>query len=236
MPVSYLIDPKNAQNIPKILINSKFATNIIIQLFVYNISHMHFIIGLGNPGEKYAGTRHNVGFFMLLHFIGMHGLPEPHASSKYGGKLSEGMVGSEEVKCLFPDTYMNHSGTAAAKLVPKGHVEQLIVLYDDVDLPLGEFKVSFGRGDGGHNGIRSLIASLGSKDFVRVRIGVAQRTVWPWERGEIRRPKGERMGNFVLASFTKKERQELEALAPNVVAAVTDAIIEGREAAMNRFN
>lgn len=197
---------------------------------------MHYIVGLGNPGEKYADTRHNVGFLMLEETITHYRLPAPHTSKQFSGNVSEGVVNEVEVICLFPDTFMNHSGTAVAKLVPKAAHEQLIVLYDDVDLPLGEVKVSYGRGDGGHNGIKSIIASLGTKDFVRVRIGIAQKTVWPWEKGEVRRPKGERMGNFVLASFTKKERQELEAVAPKVAEVISTLVLEGREAAMNRFN
>ncbi len=203
---------------------------------MYNDFDMHYIVGLGNPGEKYADTRHNVGFLMLEETITHYRLPAPHTSKQFSGNVSEGVVNEVEVICLFPDTFMNHSGTAVAKLVPKAAHEQLIVLYDDVDLPLGEVKVSYGRGDGGHNGIKSIIASLGTKDFVRVRIGIAQKTVWPWEKGEVRRPKGERMGNFVLASFTKKERQELEAVAPKVAEVISTLVLEGREAAMNRFN
>lgn len=197
---------------------------------------MFYVVGLGNPGEKYAGTRHNVGALMLEKVIESLGLPEPHASSQYSGRVSEGVVHGVDVTCLLPDTYMNHSGTAVAKLVPKGGSEHLTVIYDDVDVPFGEVKVSFGRGDGGHNGITSIIESLKTKDFVRIRIGVAQKTVWPWEKGQVRRPKGERMGKFVLAEFTKKERQELEALALVVRDIVTTILVEGKEAAMNRFN
>ena len=197
---------------------------------------MNYLVGLGNPGEKYANSRHNVGFMMLEACIIHFGLPQPHDSKQYAGRVSEGMIHEEEVACLFPDTFMNHSGTAVAKLVPKAKVAELVVLYDDVDLALGEVKVSFGRGDGGHNGIKSIIASLGTKDFVRVRIGVAQKTVWPWEKGDVRRPKGEKMGNFVLANFTKKERQELDALAPKVADIIGALVVEGKEAAMNRFN
>lgn len=203
---------------------------------MYNDFDMHYIVGLGNPGEKYADTRHNVGFLVLKEVITHFGLPSPHTSKQFSSDVSEGVVHEVEVICLFPDTFMNHSGTAVAKLVPKAAHEQLIVLYDDVDLPLGEVKVSYGRGDGGHNGIKSIIASLGTKDFVRVRIGIAQKTVWPWEKGEVRRPKGERMGNFVLANFTKKERQELEAVAPKVADVISVLLLEGKEMAMNRFN
>ncbi len=197
---------------------------------------MHYIVGLGNPGEKYQDTRHNVGWLMLEAFIKAHGLPEPHQSGKYSGLVSEGFVNGQEVVCLFPDTHMNNSGAAVKKLVPKGENEKLIVVYDDVDLPIGEMKISFGRGSGGHNGVESIIKSLGAKDFVRVRVGVAQKTFWPWEKGEVRRPKGEKMGDFVLASFTKKEREQLDLLAPTVSDAVTAIVTEGHMAAMGRFN
>ncbi len=195
-----------------------------------------YIVGLGNPGDKYADTRHNVGWLMLDAFITREGLPSPHTSAEYSGRLSTGVVGGVEVMCLYPDTFMNHSGSAVTKLVPKSEADQLVVLYDDVDILLGEVKVSFGRGDGGHNGIKSIIASLGTKDFVRVRIGVAQTTQWPWEKGDVRRPSGDRLGNFVLAPFTKKERHELEAVASEVVLVLGVLLAEGREVAMNRFN
>jgi peptidyl-tRNA hydrolase, PTH1 family len=197
---------------------------------------MMYIVGLGNPGEKYADTRHNVGWLLLDAFVTEAGLPHPHQSAEYSGRVSEGVAYGVEVACLYPDTFMNHSGSAVKKLVPKNVVAQLVVLYDDVDLPLGEVKVSFGRGDGGHNGIKSIIASLGTKDFVRVRIGVAQKTVWPWEKGVVRRPRGDALGTFVLASFTKKERHELEAVASTVVEVLRVILTEGKEVAMNRFN
>lgn len=197
---------------------------------------MFYIIGLGNPGEKYQHSRHNVGWLMVDAFVELLGLPGFVASSKYAGAVSEGVVLGVEVSVLKPDTYMNKSGSAARKLVPQGEESRMVVVYDDVDLPLGEFKVSVGRGDGGHNGIKSLVSSLGTKEFVRVRIGIAQKTVWPWEKGETRRPSGTALPRFVLKDFTRREHEALTALAPRVANCLKTILTDGPEAAMNRFN
>jgi peptidyl-tRNA hydrolase, PTH1 family len=197
---------------------------------------MYYIVGLGNPGEKYKNTRHNTGWLLLDACIDALGLPTPHQSSKLSGRVSEGVVEGTEVTCLYPDTFMNHSGTAVAKLVPQNEAAQLIVLYDDIDLPFGEVKVSFGRGDGGHNGIKSIASSLGTKDFVRVRIGIASATVWPWESGAVRRPKGDALASYVLGTLTKKEAAVVADMAtwvPNLVATI---IRDGKEVAMQEYN
>lgn len=131
---------------------------------------------------------------------------------------------------------MNHSGTAVAKLVPTNAVDKLIVLYDDIDLPLGSVKVSFGRGDGGHNGIKSIITSLHTKDFIRVRIGIARATVWPWETGDVRRPKGSSLATYVLGTFSKKEVTIVAELAHWLPDVVKTIVCDGREIAMQNYN
>lgn len=197
---------------------------------------MHYIVGLGNPGEEYAQTRHNIGWLLLDACIASLQLPTPHQSSKASGRVSEGVVEGQEVTCLYPDTFMNHSGTAVAKLVPPQEADKLIVLYDDIDLPFGEVKVSFGRGDGGHNGIKSIVASLGTKDFIRVRIGIASATVWPWETGDVRRPKGDALAKYVLGSLTKKETTLVAEVAKWMPDLLKTIIRDGREVAMQDYN
>jgi peptidyl-tRNA hydrolase, PTH1 family len=197
---------------------------------------MHYIVGLGNPGEKYKNTRHNIGWLLLDACIDALGLPAPHQSSKASGRISEGVVVGTEVICLYPDTFMNHTGKAVAKLVPPTETLRLIVLYDDIDLPLGEVKVSFGRGDGGHNGIKSIVESLHTKDFIRVRIGIASATVWPWETGAVRRPKGDALAKYVLGTLTKKETAVVAEMAKWLPDLVTTIIRDGKEVAMQEYN
>ena len=100
---------------------------------------MYYIVGLGNPGEKYAKQRHNVGWMVLDDLVTDAGLPTPVTSGKYSGRVSECLIGGEEVVLLYPDTFMNNSGAAVRKLVPKGEEDNVVLIYDDVDIPIGEF-------------------------------------------------------------------------------------------------
>ncbi len=194
---------------------------------------MFYIVGLGNPGEEYKNTRHNVGFLVLDYLQTSLGLPGFVSSGKYSGEVSEGLVGDADVILLKPNTFMNNSGAAVKKLVIKEDVGNLVVIYDDIDLPLGEIKISVGRGDGGHNGIKSIISSLGSKDFVRVRVGISPRSLWT---GKTKRPTGERLPKYVLGEFKKREEGELKSVMSLVAEAVNVVITDGVEKAMNRFN
>lgn len=193
---------------------------------------MYYIVGLGNPGDKYQNTRHNVGWMVLDYIIDTVGLPCAFDSSKYAGRLSEGVLEGEEVVLLYPNTFMNKSGSAVKKLVPKGQEKQLVVVYDDVDLPVGEIKISQGKGSGGHNGISSIVSSLGSKDFIRVRVGIAGKSLF----GHTKRPKGERLAKHVLGDFKRREGKELSSVLPKAAMAVQLIIAEGVEKAMNEMN
>jgi PTH1 family peptidyl-tRNA hydrolase len=129
---------------------------------------------------------------------------------------------------------MNNSGAAVVKFVQKTDVGKLIVLHDDIDLPFGEIKVSKGRGDGGNNGIKSIISKLGSKDFVRIRIGIAPTSFWT---GKTKRPLGGGpLERFVLQSFSKKEAEQLSHIYEHVFNALQEILKNGPEAAMNTFN
>lgn len=193
---------------------------------------MFYIVGLGNKGEEYVGTRHNVGWFVLGNFIKSHNLPNLVTSAKYSGRVSDGVVGETEVQILFPDTYMNQSGVAVKKLLKPTDAKQLVVVYDDIDLPLGEVKIAFSRGDGGHNGIKSVIAELGTKDFVRVRVGIAPRGFF----GGVVRPKGDKLTRYVLGKFTKREEKMLVDVATEVDRVIVTILQHGYEKAMNEFN
>jgi len=193
---------------------------------------MKYIVGLGNPGEEYKNTRHNVGWLALDYLIAQTGLPSSFDSSKFAGRISEGMLGQNEVTLLYPSTFMNKSGSAVKKLVPKGQEDSLIVVYDDVAIPLGEVKVSVGRGDGGHNGIKSIVSSLGTKEFVRVRIGIAPKGFF----GATRRPKGARLPKHVLGDFKKREQSDVDNGLEKARVAIEMVVGQGVEKAMNEMN
>jgi PTH1 family peptidyl-tRNA hydrolase len=195
---------------------------------------MFYIVGLGNPGEKYANTRHNVGWAVLDYICGEAGLASPALQKHLQGRTTQGAVGEVLISVLYPDTFMNNSGAAVGKFVPHQEIKNLIVIHDDIDLPFGEIKLGMSRGDGGNNGVKSIIETLGTKDFVRIRIGIAPRSFWT---KEIVRPKGGGpLEKFVLKSFTKKEEEQLKEVKERAYSALQIILKNGLETAMNKFN
>ena len=195
---------------------------------------MVIIAGLGNPGEKYEKTRHNVGRVAVESFGEAQSFPDFVSSGKYQAHISEGQIGKEKVLLLLPDTFMNKSGASFKPLIKsKAAAERLVVLYDDMDLPLGTYKIAFARGSGGHNGVESIIKHLKTKDFVRIRIGVSPST----PTGKIRKPKGEKaVIDFLMGDFKKAEADLLKKEFKTIRAVVEKIILEGRVAAQNEFN
>jgi peptidyl-tRNA hydrolase, PTH1 family len=133
-------------------------------------------VGLGNPGSRYAGTRHNVGFEVASHLAERWQMPKAH--KRYGGLLTEGRIGPgmPRVAVLLPQTYMNESGRTVGPARGEYRLdpEQIVVVYDEIDLPFGEVRERKGGGTAGHNGIKSLRDGLGTGDFWRVRVGVGR--------------------------------------------------------------
>jgi PTH1 family peptidyl-tRNA hydrolase len=195
---------------------------------------MHYIVALGNPGEKYEHTRHNVGWQAIDHCLGEWELPDLVESGAQSGRSTKGQVAGNEVVVLYPTTFMNNSGSAVVKFVPKTEVEQLIVVHDDIDLPFGEIKLGKGRGSGGNNGVQSIIDKLGSKEFTRVRIGIAPKSFWT---GKTKRPAGGGpLERFVLKSFTTSEKKQLGEIFEKVKVALEAVLTSGVEVAMNQHN
>jgi PTH1 family peptidyl-tRNA hydrolase len=194
---------------------------------------MYYVVALGNPGEKYEHTRHNVGFLMMDYVIKKLDLSEPTKSMAYSGRVTKGEIANQEMIFLYPETFMNHSGEAVKKLVPSDQVNNLIVIYDDVDLPLGKIKISQGRGDGGHNGIKSIISSLGDKDFIRLRVGIAPVNN---ETGLPVRPQGDELANFVLKNFTTNELNKLDESREKLFNLLETIVRDGVVKAMNVGN
>lgn len=176
---------------------------------------MKLVVGLGNKGREYENTRHNTGRIMLA-------------------LVEKKMEDNTKIKFLAPDTFMNTSGKAIAPLIKtKKDLKDLIVIYDDVDLPLGRMKISFNRSSGGHNGLQSIIKALKSEEFLRIRIGIAPAT----PSGKIRKPKGEKaMLNFLLGEYKKSELEELKKLSKKVAEAVEIIYSDGKEKAMSLYN
>lgn len=195
---------------------------------------MYYIVGLGNHGEKYQDTRHNVGWAVCDHVREKARLPELAPDNSMSGRVTEGMIDGVMVRMLYPDTFMNNSGSAVAKFVPRHEVSNLLVIHDDIDLPLGEIKLGKGRGDGGNNGIKSIIEKLGTKDFIRIRVGIAPRSFWT---GEVRRPKGGGpLERFVLKPFTRSEAGKLEEVKERTYGALHELLLRGLASSMNKFN
>jgi PTH1 family peptidyl-tRNA hydrolase len=197
---------------------------------------MFLIAGLGNPGEKYQKTRHNAGF-LVLDF-----LYSGFESDKYAdAKVKKDEIENKEVIFVKPETFMNDSGKSVSYIKEKYEIEDenILVIYDDLDLPFGEMRVSFDRGDGGHNGIKSIASHLGSKAFTRVRIGIAPKD----EEGRAIKPKGgfftpasRAVSNFVLKDFSQNDLDKLKEQSLKVEKIIKTFVKEGREKVMNEFN
>ncbi len=187
------------------------------------------IVGLGNPGEKYVRNRHNIGFMCLDDFARIHKISL--ARSRYRAKTGEGKIDNIEVILAKPLTFVNLSGEAVSKLAQKYGIkpEHLIVVCDDLDLPLGRIRIRQG-GSSGHNGIKSIVEHIGSEEFLRVRVGIS--------RPEEEAGKTERSDviNHVLGDFSDEEEKMIEKIVPRVGEVVNSLLTEGLTAAMNKFN
>lgn len=182
------------------------------------------IVGLGNPGREYEKTRHNVGFEVVDLFAGLNHLPAWRKSGR--ATVAEGRVDSRRVYLLKPLTYMNLSGEAVSAFLrnkPIG-IADLIVVTDDINLPLGKLRLRATGSDGGHNGLKSIISHVHTRDFCRLRVGV----------GAPSDP--DRQIDYVLGRFSRAEAKIVEETAERAVAALETWLREGIEPAMNRFN
>ena len=177
------------------------------------------IAGLGNPGDEYAGTRHNTGRDFLRDI-----------ENKEGEK---GKLFGVKAALITPDVYMNNSGGPLKKLIPsKAAAAKLIVLHDELDLPLGRVKISFGSSAGGHNGIKSVIKAIKTQDFIRIRIGISPST----PSGKLKRPDAEKIVDFVLGKFKPGEQDKLKKSKKIVSEALEVILKEGVQAAMMQIH
>jgi len=192
------------------------------------------IAGLGNPGEEYLGTRHNTGR-MAVEFYAKSRDANDWKAHKASNSLTSGTaVGKNLAALVLPETFMNKSGNAVAKFVKSARAaEKLVVVYDDLDLPVGKIKVSFDRGSGGHKGIESIMRAVKTKRFTRIRIGVSPET----PGGKLKKPQGDKEVNqFILGKFKPAETDELKKVFKKVAEAIDCIVSEGPMIGMNRFN
>lgn len=195
---------------------------------------MILIVGLGNPGPKYSKTRHNLGF-MVLDKLAKKLLPGSEIAWKKDEKINAEILEIDSQKLILakPQTFVNASGFAVTQLTrrypPAGGLDanQLFVVHDDLDLPLGKIKISKGGGAAGHKGIKSIIDQLGTQDFVRFRLGIAK---FGEEVSRLR------VEEFVLSEFDFNELGKARIMIKKAVEAIEVALKDGLERAMNKFN
>ncbi|MEB3234696.1 MAG: aminoacyl-tRNA hydrolase [Cyanobacteriota bacterium] len=191
---------------------------------------LRLVVGLGNPGDNYQGTRHNIGFMALERIAAAAGASFRH-QNRVHGLLSEVGQGDQRLRLLMPQTFMNESGRSIRAALDWFGLErsQLLIVVDDMDLPLGRLRLRAAGGAGGHNGLRSTIAHLGSQEFARLRVGIGAPAADPLERKA-------RTVSHVLGRFSASEQPLLDQVLSEVEAGVGLIQRLGLERAANRLN
>ena len=185
---------------------------------------MKLIVGLGNPGRDYAGTRHNIGFGVVTRISDKYNILL--GSREHKAVCGKGMIGSEKVIIAQPQTFMNLSGESVRSLADyyKVECEDIIVAYDDVSMEVGQLRVRAKGSAGGHNGIKNIIAHLGTDEFPRVKVGVGAK------------PEGGDLVRHVLGRFSKGDEKIIGEALDLAAEAVETIVADGVDAAMNRYN
>ncbi|PIZ89618.1 MAG: aminoacyl-tRNA hydrolase [Candidatus Nealsonbacteria bacterium CG_4_10_14_0_2_um_filter_37_10] len=192
---------------------------------------MILIVGLGNPGRKFQKTRHNLGFRVVEAFFkknrDRHNFSNFKLKKKFNAEISERKFNDKKIILAKPQTFMNLSGRAVKKITNNLQLttNNLWVVHDDIDIPLGKIRISIGRGAAGHKGVESIIKELGTKNFVRFRVGIQPKT------GKPKNPE-----KFVLQKFKKEEEGLIKEVIQKIIEAIEMTIIKGLEKAMNKFN
>ena len=188
---------------------------------------MILVVGLGNPGEKYQKTRHNIGFRTVDEIAVNFQFPIFNFQSIFNAEISKGIIAKEKITLVRPRTFMNCSGVAMKKLIknPKQVNRNLIVIHDDIDLPLGKIRIVKNRGAAGHKGVESIIRELGTKNFIRFRIGIRNQEL------RIKNPE-----KFVLREFTKDEEKIIKETIKKTAKAIEFFSKEGMEKAQGIYN
>lgn len=186
---------------------------------------MYIIVGLGNPGRQYENTRHNIGFRCIDRLAEKYNISV--LECKHRALIGKGYIEGQKVILAKPQTFMNLSGESVRDILNFYKVEpdtELIVVYDDISLAVGALRIRKKGSAGGHNGIKNILAQVGTDTFKRIKIGVGEK------------PKGYDLADYVLGHFTQAENKEMEAACDKAVEAISLLVQEEVDAAMNRFN
>jgi len=185
---------------------------------------MFLIVGLGNPGPEYEDTRHNLGFRVINELASRLGISS--LKSKHHSFIGEGKIGDHKVILAEPQTFMNESGPAVRGLLSwyKLEIKNLMVIYDDVDLEVGKIRIREGGSAGGHHGVESVIAAIGTSEFARVRIGIGRENLTA------------DVTDYVLQKIPPSQREPLDTAIATAADAVEEIIKNGLDKAMNSFN
>ena len=186
---------------------------------------MYLVVGLGNPGQQYEKTRHNMGFEVIDRLVEAHQVPQ--SGSRFHAMIGNGVIGGEKVLLMKPLTYMNLSGTAVSEAVRYYKLDpesQLIVISDDIDLDVGALRIRKQGSAGGQNGLKHIIKCLGTDRFTRIRVGTGAK------------PAGWELADWVLSRFSEEERHLVDSALDRAAEAVECALRDGVDAAMNAYN
>lgn len=194
----------------------------------------YIIAGLGNPGEEYEGTRHNAGRMLVFAVHKAYEFGDWKHDKKLNALVAKGEIEGSKTALVLPETFMNLSGGAIKPLIAsEKKAEKLVVVYDDLDLPMGTIKMSFNRGSGGHKGIESIAKALKTEKFIRIRVGIAPVT----PSGKIKKPSGEEsVQKHILGEFKKAELDILKKQGKDVVRVLATLVKEGLQPATMELN
>lgn len=192
------------------------------------------IVGLGNPGIEYEWTRHNVGRIVATHIAKLIKAEKFETDGVLRAQKTKAEIAGKKSLIVLPDTFMNLSGKAVLPTIKSGKdLEKLVVIYDDLDLARGTFKISFNRSSGGHNGVQSIIKSVKSEAFIRVRVGISPTTT----TGKIKKPLGEdKVAKWILGTMKDEEKDGLKKLSKDILRALEMIVEEGLPKAMSIYN
>lgn len=193
---------------------------------------MKLIVGLGNPGRIYAHNRHNIGSMCVSHFAKTQGIRFDRKQGQ--ARIGQGENTGNKLIIARPQTYMNLTGESVSRLVKKFNISlnNLLVIHDDLDLPLGKIRIRHGSGSGGHKGVDSIITRLGSQDFLRIRVGIGRPTM-PEDSAKTSEAD---IADYVLNDFTPDEKEIITQVIPKVSEAILCLLNEGLTTAMDKYN
>lgn len=191
------------------------------------------IVGLGNPGEEYESTRHNTGRIVLEYIAKKNEIEGWKKDKVLNSTIAKGNIAGENVLLILPETFMNKSGNALRPLITSAKkAESLVVIHDDLDLPLGKFRIVFNRGAGGHKGVESIVRNIKTEKFIRIRVGITPTT----PTGKLKKPAPEKILNFIIGQFKKDELDEIKKVAKKINEALEIIVAGERQRAMTEYN